>query len=278
MTFIRPKDVTYTDMCIYIDNNIYTDNYDVNTVYEYLYHIIFMLAKQSQLFNKHKYYDSFAIFGASRVYFRLTNKKQFELKPDGTAKMNKIKSVLNYIKNILYPLKVDFEQEEYAQTIVITDDTEINQFTYNQIITHAIDKLSFCDFGMTLNDISNTCKHFLSTIPYTKDSSMWYNIYASVMLTFLNYVTLSNKHIDRINHLESTARLKESHINDFHAASRNSPPILFHIPKSLGPYITVLSRQLQTIVARDLSDILHTPVSNDFELIEVTHNEYKNRT
>ena len=80
MTFIRPKDVTYTDMCIYIDNNIYTDNYDVNTVYEYLYHIIFMLAKQSQLFNKHKYYDSFAIFGASRVYFRLTNKKQFELK------------------------------------------------------------------------------------------------------------------------------------------------------------------------------------------------------
>lgn len=278
MTFTKPKDITYTDMCIYIDNNIYNDTFDVNIVYEYLYHIIFMLAKQAQLFSKHTYYDSFAIFGASRVYFRLTNKKQFEYKPDGTVKMEKIKSVLNYIKNILYPLKVDFEQEEYAQTIVATDDVELNQYTYNQIITKAIDKLTFCDFGMTLNDISSTCKHFLSTIPYSKDSSMWYNIYASVMLTFLNYVTLSNKHIDRIQHLQSTARLKESHINDFHAASRSSPPILLHIPKSLGPYITVLARQLQTIIAKDLSDILHTPISNDFELIEVTRNEYKNRT
>lgn len=276
MTFTKPKDITYTDMCIYIDNNIYTDNYDVNTVYEYLYHIIFMLAKQSQLFNKHKYYDSFAIFGASRVYFRLTNKKQFELKPDGTVKMDKIKSVLNYIKNILYPLKVDFEQEEYAQTIVTTDDAEINQYTYNQILSQAVDKLAFCDFGMTLNDISRTCKHFLSTIPYSKDSGVWYNIYVSVLLTFLSYVTLSNKHQRRIEHLESTARLKDKHIEDFYTIARDSDPVLFHLPKSMGPYITVLARQLQTIVAKDLSDILHTPVNNDFQLIEMINNENKN--
>ena len=276
MTFVKPTDITYTDMCIYIDSNIYNESFDINKVYEYLYHIIFMLAKQAQLFSKHKYYDSFAIFGASRVYFRLTNKKQFETKPDGTPKMEKIKSVLNYIKNILYPLKVDFEQEEYAQTIVVTDSTELNQYTYNQLLTQAVDKLTFSDFGMTLNDITKTCEQFLSTVPYSRDSSMWYNIYASVLLTFLSYVTLSNKHHRRIEHLESTTRLKDKHIDDFFTAARKSEPILFHLPKSIGPYITVLARQLQTIVAKDLSDILHTPVNNDFQLIEMINNENKN--
>ena len=79
MTFTKPKDVSYTDMCRYIDDNIYTDNFDESLVYEYLYHIIFMLGKQAALFDKHMYYDYFALFGATRVYFRLVNKKQFML-------------------------------------------------------------------------------------------------------------------------------------------------------------------------------------------------------
>lgn len=276
MTFNKPSSVTYTDMCIYIDSNVYSDNIDVNKIYEYLYHIVLMLAKQSNMFSKHKYYDSFALFGASRVYFRLTNKKQFEYKADGSPKMDRIKSVLNYIKNILYPLKVDFEQQEYAQTLVTDEDVALNQYTYNHILTKSVDNITFSEFNLTLSDVTRTCKHFLSTLPYPKDSSMWYNIYISVVLTFLTCITLSNKHKKRLEHLHSTSRLKDSHIDTFYSEARMSNPILFHLPKSMGPYITVLSRELQSIVAKDLSDILHTKVNSDFHISEMVTNEHKN--
>ena len=37
MTFKKPADITYTQMCIYIDDNIYNGTYDENTVFTYLY-------------------------------------------------------------------------------------------------------------------------------------------------------------------------------------------------------------------------------------------------
>lgn len=268
MTYTKPHDVSYTDMCIYIDENIYNDSFDETTVYQYLYHIIIMLAKQAQLFNRHHYYDAFALYGANRVYFRLTNKKQWQLNEDNTGyKMQRIKSVLNYIKNILYHLKVDFEQEEYAQTLKVVEAQNL-EFDYNRVISNSVDSLTLIDFESTLGNVHRTCEKFLSTLPYKKNTSEWLNIYTSVMLSFLNNVTLSKMQSKRITHLEGTGRLKESHIDNFYAANEKSSTILFHLPKSMENYITVLTRQLKHIVAKDLSEILHTRISQDMQLVE----------
>ena len=43
-TFIKPKGLKYTDMCIYIDKNAYTDNPDDEKIFQYLYHLVSMLA------------------------------------------------------------------------------------------------------------------------------------------------------------------------------------------------------------------------------------------
>ena len=61
MIYQKPKDVTYTEMCMYIDDNVYKDNFDERLVYEYIYHIVYMLAKKAQYFKKNSYYDDFAI-------------------------------------------------------------------------------------------------------------------------------------------------------------------------------------------------------------------------
>ena len=50
--------------------------------------------------------------------------------------------------------------------------------------------------------------------------------------------------------------------------------ILFHLPESMNDYITVLARQLKHIVAKDLTDILHTNISNDMSLLPLSINEY----
>lgn len=274
MTFKKPDNMSYTDMCIYIDNNVYTENADETTIYEYIYHIVYMLAKQGQLFNKNHYYDDFAIYGANRVYFRLTNPKQWQEKDDGSGfKMDKIKSVLNYIKNILYPLKVDFEQSEYCQ--VISKDAYPQEVNYNfsNVLGDEIDRLTFCEFTLLFNDIGKTCKAFLQTIPYKSNSSEWLNIYTSVMLTFLNSVTLTNKRKRRLQHLTNTMRLTDNHLIEAYE-KENNEVVLFHLDDSMSDYILVLARQLKNLVAKDLTDILHTNVSNEISLLSLAVQDY----
>lgn len=274
MTFTKPKDISYTDMCIYIDNNVYEETFDENLVYEYIYHIVLMLAQQGQIFKHYWYYDDFAIFAANRIYFRLTNKKQWEFNSSGEPKLEKIKSVLNYAKSILYPLRVDFEQSEYCQSISREAFPEEIDYNFSNLITTSIDELTFCEFGLTLNNIGNTCRAFLKTIPFDVNSSEWLNIYTSVMLTFLNNVTLPNKKIDRINHLVSTNRLTDNHIIDAYDEESNQKPILFHLPESMADYIVVLSRQLKNLIAKDLTEILHTNISSRIELIPSSVKDY----
>jgi hypothetical protein len=274
MIYQKPKDITYTEMCMYIDDNVYKDNFDERLVYEYIYHIVYMLAKKAQYFKKNSYYDDFAIYGANRVFFRLTNKKQWELKDDDSPKMEKVKSVLNYIKNILYPLKVDFEQSEYCQSITRETNVEDVSYNFNYVLDDTLNNITFCEFGMTLNDIGKTCNKFLRSIPYKHKSVEWLNIYTSVMLTFLNMVTLTNKRKNRLQHLEGTMRITDQHINDAYDQEAQQKPILFHLDESMSDYILVLTRQLKHIVAKDLSDILHTNVSNDITLLPLSVKDY----
>lgn len=287
MTYDKPKNVKYTDMCIYIDENVYEPNHDQVLVYQYIYHVVLMLAKQASLFTEHRYYDGFAIFGANRIYRRLTNKKQFEYNSDGTPKMTKIKSVLNYAKKILYHLKVDYEQQEYSQALS-KDSVDNTDYNYDNIIKSSLSGINLVNFELTMSDVGKTCKKFLQTIPYPVNSAEWLNIYVSVMLTFMNQVTLKNKQLQRIAHLESTCRLRDYHIENFYNTERYSEPVLFHLDSSMSNYITVLARQLRHIVGNDLSSILHTDISYDYMLVdavvkdvlnkEYDNDENKNRT
>ena len=261
MTYTKPSNVSYTDMCIYIADNIYTDHYKEELVFEYLYHIVLMLALKAKLFTRNCYYDSFAIFAASRIFFRLTNKKQFDLDDSGQPVMKRIKSVLNYTKKTLYYLKVDYEQREYSQSLV---SDEVNTtYNYDNVVRDSVRNLSLVEFEMTMNDIAKTCKMFLKTIPYKQSSADWMNIYTSVLLTFMNSITIRNKNLRRIDHLSSTNRLKDSNLQDMFLVEKYEKPILFHLDETMSDYITVLTRQLRKIVAKDLSSIIHTNVSDE---------------
>ncbi len=211
---------------------------------------MYMLASKASLFARHQYYDSFALFAANRLYFRLTNPKQFEL-INGEPRMKKISSILNYANKVLYPIKVDFEQSEYAQTVLSRPEEEL-EYNYDNVIKSSLEGVYRVEFDMVLHDIGKTCRLFLSTLPYKKNSAEWLNIYVSVMLTLLDSITLKNKNVRRIKHLESTNRLHERHLDSMFGNEKQCEAILFHLPESMRDYITVLTRQLRRIVARDL--------------------------
>lgn len=50
MIYRKPDNVTYVDMCIYIDNTAYTDKHDAQTIFEYLFHLVKHLAKKKDIF------------------------------------------------------------------------------------------------------------------------------------------------------------------------------------------------------------------------------------
>lgn len=264
MMYQKPKNVSYTDMCIYIDTHIYSESYDENLIFEYLYHITLMLAKKYNYFKKLSDYDNFAIYAATHLFMRLIDERQF-VKNSGKISIDPIKSILNYAKTLMYPMKVDYQQEFFAQNIEKESLPE-TEYNFNTILSKEISNLDISDFGLTLLNISATCKKFLETIPYNKNSVEWQNIYLSVMLTFLSSITLRNEHKERIQHLSETLRLKDYHYDIFFREARKDV-ILYHLPKTMYNYIDVLCRQLNNILAKDLCDILDTKVHADYMMV-----------
>lgn len=261
MLYKKPKDIKYTDMCIYIDENIY-GNFDEDLVFQYLFFISRMLSKKEKYFYSEEDLDNFGIYAATYYYLRLVNPKQFD-----EHNMQKIKSILNYIKSSLYAVKVRFQSMDYAQTIS-RESFEENNYNLNNLLYDNLNDIYISDFKLVMHNISQTCENFLKHIYYDENSVEWLNIYISVMLTFLNNITLDKRTINYINNLDNHNYLHEYHINNIYDDNWNSEPILFHIPSNMSNYIKTLSKEVRNLVAKDLSEILDTKVSNDYNLIQ----------
>lgn len=273
MIFVKPNDVRYVDMCIWCDENAYKDDCDDEKLYQYLYFIAIMLAHKSNYFNKTKDYEDFALYMASQTFYRLRNPKQSQLDADGNPKMARIKSVLNYMKSTLYPRKVDFQQQYYAQTQICVEDVDYDSaYSFSDKLEDTVDALTLIEFESCLHDIVKTVKFFLNKIPYKKDTSEWRNIYMSCLLTFLNSVTLSNADIARIkSYSKNTSNKYFSLIEDYNRQANDV--VLFHLDEKLRDYILVLVREIKRAVAADLSSSAgtHVPSRQSMTIIAISN-------
>lgn len=265
MFYNKPDDVTYTQMAIYIDEHVYTDAPSEeldNLIFEYLFHLSLMLAHKGSIFTKSCYYEDFAFYLAKRVFLRLRNPKQFQLKPDGTPRMKKVKSCLNYLKKVLYPSKVDFEQETYCQAVIETEVYEISEVevSLGNKMYESIDHLNAVEFESCLQDVPKTIRSYLQKIPYRSDPVMWSSIYISCLLTFLSTVTLSTAAKTRIASLKNDTAITIDLINSLYEKERYEEPILFHLEPEMADYIRVLVNTMRHLIAKDLSLDLHAYV------------------
>ena len=257
MMFKKPPNLKYTDMCIYIDNTAYSDNKDDNLIYEYLYHLIKMLAHRHNFFAQNHYYEEFAIYGAGRVFTRLNSKNQYELNENGAPKVARIKSILNYLKSTIYPMKVDFEKENYTQVIVDTDNDACSDESYLYIRQlcdeSSLNSVEFMDY---LHRITQIVREELSKIPYTSDQVTWTNIYISCMLTFINSITLSNKNKTKLYIKDNIIYSSDAFIDKLFREENKDPVLLFHLDPTMKDYILVLTNKIKKKVSTDLSDMI----------------------
>jgi hypothetical protein len=158
------------------------------------------------------------------------------------------------MKSILYPCKVDFQQQFYAQTEISLEDTDYySEYSFEDKLRDSIDELQIKEFELCLNDVVKTCQHFLKKIPYKLGTVEWYNVYTSCMLSLLNSITLSNKTLFRISNFVKNKAYKENFYPDEYSKESEDCVILYHLSEDMRDYITVLVRQLKHEIVKDLS-------------------------
>ena len=121
MLYKKPGNMKYTDMCIYIDENMWKlENAGEfpeieEKIYNYLWLLVKALAIKKRMFQKFEDYDGYAFYSASRLFFAIRrNLKNRDTVVKGKL-IKPIKSCLNYTKALLYPMKLEYLHEAYKQ-------------------------------------------------------------------------------------------------------------------------------------------------------------------
>ena len=248
MTYKKP-DIQYTTMAMWIDNNVYQSSYDENTLYEYLYHLTNMLSHKYGYYKTALEYDSFSLYCASRFFLRLINPKQFRFDDKGNPQLPQIKSILNYMKKMLYLYKVDYEKEYNSDNISL-DILSTDSFILEDYISDNSSLFDTINYPFNIGDICSIIKQYLSKIPHKRNSCEWLNIYVSCVLTLLDSITLPNWVIRKYNTTEN-ARLTV--IEKLYKDQRDNKPILYHLPNHMASYIRVLVNELRHVISSELT-------------------------
>lgn len=250
MTYTKPKNMKYTDMCIYFDNNFHVnpEDRDDALLYQYMYHIIYMLACKQRYFLNYYDYDEFAIFAANMLYVRF-DKFDREGKP--------IKSILNYIKASLYALKATYISKTKTQNLSISNGFDADSFTNNlksmhqhnysktkglsKAIIESIEELPFITYKIVLKT------------PYRNNLIMIKRLYQSCILTLLNEFTPSNflrDKIDRRNERSIEDMTIDNEMKLLHREHVNV--VLWKLSREFEDYVLVLTRKIKKELSNEL--------------------------
>lgn len=246
------------DLCIYVDQNAYKENHDKEKLFDAIHNIVIVLAVKAKLFKNWKDYEGFALEYSGNLYKRLTNPRQF-LPDNDPRKLKKIKSILNYIKKTMYPMKVDYQKEIFSQRFdpLLHEDSvnNIREKYITQCRNQSNDVLEV-NFRYYLAKITNTVKRFLRQTPYREDPVMLHNLYLSCMLTLLNQITLSNHNKNRYkNRLKRSYNL-QAFLNTVFLEELQNSTILFHLPDTMKNYVSVLVARIRKLISKDLFELI----------------------
>lgn len=250
----KPTNMKYTDLCIYIDKTVYERDENNNpislrqmtktemdTVYTYIYNIVYALAVKKKMMSNYADYDDFCISTSSKIYQRLTNPNQKFGTNQGKGKP--VKSVLNYIKTILPFMAIDFRVENYSQDAEYEEtDKEIQgarEYLVNSILQQyeESEKEDICNvFGSIDYYINKVVKESI----FIKNKLNANNLSLSLYLSLFNMFTLPYSN-NELSDKQKTKRLlkqlqnKEEYVVCWDNNSDITPQIInFNIKKILN--------------------------------------------
>lgn len=235
MTFKKRTDVTLTEMAKWVDKNMLLTDYDVNTMIEFLYHLVFTKSQQCKIVTDYETCDDFSLFCVSKLLTRINNKKD-----------NSLKSIVNYINTVIFPW-----HNEYIKLFCTgSSEFEIADFDICDFSDYLIDAASEHDYNaysFYCFKVSDVVQQHLRKIPRKKKDSEWSNICVSCLLT------LKDRIYTAVQLLSETDEDDPKQMSKTIRRLKTKPPILFHIDESMSSYVSVLVNELVHAIAAELS-------------------------
>ena len=255
MLYRKPPGVSYTAMAIAIDKGIRDPDADKELLFEYMWHLFYILAVKGRFFTSGRDYDEYALYAAAQLFLR------YKKEEAGTSKRIKpIKSCLNYIKKVLYPMKVNYQRAYFEQVIRNEDAKEENyaqlQDDRENMARRSSQELMHVEYRQYLENIPNTIKFVLRTSPYIKDRAMMHNIYLSCLLTLLKMMTMSNVNQERLKKKTDRALPVENLIDQIYAEEMSENVVLYHLDATMNNYIATMVSLARKEIVKDLRDIV----------------------
>lgn len=256
MLWKKPANLKYTDLCIYIDENVPKilnpgEHPDIeNTIYNYLWLLVKALAIKKCMFTDFQDYDMYAFYAANRLFFALRKNQLNQGKTIKGKLIRPIKSCLNYTKALLYPMKIEYQRESFRE--VIEEEfvsKKFDAFKYKEQLKNEAREVA----GVTsqfkehvqdaLRDNSKILDEVLQKSPFNSSTPEYQNLKISILLTSIQ-ILKNKKKLDAVP----------------------QSVILWHLPKSMASYTKVLLKEYFMALKLEIMDCYSTADINDQDL------------
>lgn len=244
MLFKKPSDMKYTDICMFIDENVSKirnpgENPELeNTIYNYLWLLVKALAIKKCMFTDFKEYDMYAFYAANRLFFALRKNLLNQGKTIKGKQIRPIKSCLNYTKALLYPMKIEYQRESFRE--VIEEEfvsKKFDAFAYKEQLKNkardgaGVSQQFMAHIKESLSSTSKLLDELLEKSPFNCTADEYKNLKISILLTSIQI--LKNK--KKLDAVPQTV-------------------VLWHLPKSMTTYTKVLLKEFFVALKLEIMD------------------------
>jgi hypothetical protein len=256
MLFKKPSNLKYTEICIFIDENVPKivnpgENPDLeNIIYNYLWLLVKALAIKKCMFQNFEDYDGYSFYAATRLFMALRKNQLNQGKVIKGKLIRPIKSCLNYTKALLYPMKIEYQRESFREIIE------------EEFVSTKFDALSFkeqlkdqarSDSNVTqqfesyvreaVSQSNRLLEEILQKSPFNSSTPEYKNLKISILLTSIQI-------------LKNKKKLNAS----------NQSVILWHLPKSMSNYAKIILKEFFTALKQEIIDCYKEADLSDTEL------------
>lgn len=233
MLFKKPPNLKYTSLCIYIDENASkltnAGEYPEveNTIYNYLWLLVKALAIKKRMFKNFEDYDMYAFYSATRLFTAIRKNQQNQGKIIKGKLIKPIKSCLNYTKALLYPMKIEYQIENFREVIeeeFVT--TKFDALAYKEQLKNQARNSSEINYifknyvGQSMTNCGAIIEEILQKSPFNAATPEYKNLKISILLTSLHALRADKK-------LNSSVQ----------------SVVLWHLPKSMSSYTKILVKE-----------------------------------
>lgn len=256
--FNKAKNI-HSKMAIYFDENFWSEDRNDFNCYKYMYLIIYMLICTGDIKSKHPLspcrnfneYDKFAQFSTDTLYLRFLKKYH-----NG----ERVKSILNYCKATISPLKVMYNNEDFREINGDEYTTKKDSLIdYKDVMVSHVQSQSNQDkenaIIETFNNISKHIDEVIATTPYRKNKVMCKRLKLSCQLTLIKGFTLSDNDIEKLEErqLRQTDN-QETVLRIFNKEKTNSAT-LWRLEPSMSSYVLILTNKVRKKIIEDIREV-----------------------